>query len=90
METVKKEAPKRTTKPKQPDVAEKIKKEEPVLNYATTRVYIRKEPNLKAETVRVLANNEAILVKGVVDGENGKWAIVNEGFVKDEYLKKAD
>lgn len=64
-------------------------KPEPLLNYATTRVNLRKGTKFDSEVVRVIERGEEILVKNTVEGEKGKWAVVDEGFVKLEYLKKA-
>lgn len=64
-------------------------KPEPSLNYATTRVNLRKGTKFDSEVVRVIGRGEEILVKNIVEGEKGKWAVVDEGFVKLEYLKKA-
>lgn len=63
-------------------------KPEPFLAYATTRVNLRKEAKFDSEVVRVIERGEEILVKNTVEGEQGKWAVVNKGFVKLEYLKK--
>lgn len=64
-------------------------KPKPLLNYATTRVNLRKGTKFDSEIVRVIERGEEILVKNTVEGEKGKWAVVDEGFVKFEYLKKA-
>lgn len=64
-------------------------KPEPFLAYATTRVNLRKRTTFDSEVVRVIGRGEEILVKNTVEGEKGKWAVVDKGFVKFEYLKKA-
>lgn len=63
-------------------------KPEPLLTYADTRVNLRKDARFDSEVVRVIERGEEILVKNTVEGEKGKWAVVEEGFVKFEYLKK--
>lgn len=63
-------------------------KPEPFLTYADTRVNLRKGAKFDSEVVRVIERGEEILVKNIVEGEKGKWAVVNKGFVKLEYLKK--
>ena len=63
-------------------------KPEPFSAYAVTRVNLRKGKKFDSEVVRVIGRGEEILVKNTVEGEKGKWAVVDEGFVKLEYLKK--
>lgn len=63
-------------------------KPEPLLTYAITRVNLRKGTKFDSEVVRVIERGEEILVKNTVEGEKGKWAVVDKGFVKFEYLKK--
>lgn len=63
-------------------------KPEPFLSYAVTRVNLRKGAGFDSEVVRVIERGEEILVRDIVEGEQGEWAVVDKGFVKFEYLKK--
>lgn len=63
-------------------------KPKPFSTHATTRVNLRKGAGFDSEVVRVIERGEEILVKNIVEGEQGQWAVVDKGFVKLEYLKK--
>ena len=50
----------------------------------TTRLNLRKEPSTNSTIIKVLNENEKILVTGF----DGDWAITKEGYCMKKYLKE--